>query len=83
MSEQSPAFMLGFLDAQQRDKNNTRFRYAMLTTITTPTDRELSDYWYGWHQGLSAIRAKKRYRSRRAGDSPSVTPRASMDATQS
>ena len=40
------AFELGYLDGVQNGKG----RLQQLVTVQ-PTDQELSDYWYGWHQG--------------------------------
>jgi hypothetical protein len=46
----------GFFDAMTGQK---LVRWTLLH-LATPTDSELSYYWYGWHQGLKQVAQTKR-----------------------
>ena len=48
--EGSSAFELGYLDGIQ----GTKARLHKIAT-GTPTDGELSDYWFGYHHGRKAV----------------------------
>jgi hypothetical protein len=51
----SASFQAGFEDARERH-GHAGLHLLMLAPIT---DRELSDYWQGWHYG-NAVRASMR-----------------------
>jgi hypothetical protein len=46
------AFEAGYWDAYGQQG---RGRWVLLH-LSPPSDREVSDYWYGWHQGLRELR---------------------------
>jgi hypothetical protein len=64
MNDNSTAFDAGYWDAQL----SGHARLVMLH-LAVPTDRELSDYWQGWHTAKRHIRealeAKRDRRNRR------------------
>jgi hypothetical protein len=45
----------GFFDALTGQR---LVRWTLLH-LATPSDRELSYYWYGWHQGLKQVHSMK------------------------
>jgi hypothetical protein len=52
--ESSKALELGYLDGIENTAG-VRLRALVLQTLAEPSDRELSDYWYGFHQGKAKI----------------------------
>ena len=51
-NEQGKAFELGFLDGLQ----NAKTRLWVLANSNV-SDRDFSDYWFGWHKGKQAVQA--------------------------